>query len=216
MSKQTQSFSELIRLVQQGDAAAFERLVGEYGEAIQREVRFTLLDARLRSCVGESDVYQSVCLRFFSGMRDGRYRLETPRDLVDLLKGITRTRVAELARYWRAQRRDVGRKLSLTEVEVEEAGDTDPRPLDVLADAELVQAAGDRLSPEDRQVLGWRSDGLSWAEIALRLGCHSAEAVRKRHERSLARIALELNDSAETSTSLARASKPAAADGLAR
>lgn len=191
MSEQTQSFTNLMQLVQQGDAAAFASLVDEYGDAIQREVRFTLLDARLRSCVGESDVYQSVLLRFFSGMRDGRYRLETPQDLVGLLKGITRTRVAELARYWHAQRRDVGRNLSLSAIETEDAGASVPQPVDVLADEELARAVGASLPPQDRQILDWRDDGLSWGEIADRLNCRSAEAIRKRHERTLGRIAAE-------------------------
>lgn len=188
---QTQCFADLMELVQQGDGSAFQVILDEYGEAIQREVRFTLLDLRLRSCIGESDVFQSVVLRFFSGMREGQYHVETPRDLVGLLKGIARTRVAELARYWRAQRRDVRRNLSLSAIDAEEARDNDRRVVDVLADAELAQAAGDRLSPQDRQILDWRDDGLSWAEIASRLGFMSAGAVRKRHERSLSRIAIE-------------------------
>jgi hypothetical protein len=195
MSEPSQPFSELIRLVQQGDAAAFERLMDEYGEAIKREVRFTLLDVRLRRCVGESDVYQSVCLRFFSGLQDGRFCLESPRDLVRLLKGIARTRVAELVRFWRAQRRDMGRHLSLSEVEV--AGEPSRRPLDTLADAELARMVEERLSPEDRRILDWRNDGLTWLEIATQLGRGSGESIRKRHERTLHKLALELRPHAD-------------------
>jgi hypothetical protein len=192
MSEPSQSFSELIRLVQQGDAAAFERLMDEYSDAIKREVRFTLLDARLRRCVGESDVYQSVCLRFFSGLQEGRFCLESPQDLVRLLKGIARTRVAELVRFWRAQRRDLGRHLSWTEVAGEVANESSPRLLDTLADAELARMVDERLSPEDRRILDWRSDGLTWLQIATQLGGCSGDSVRKRHERTLHKLVLEL------------------------
>lgn len=193
MQTQTPSFADLVQLVQQGDADAFRAVLEEYGDAIQREVRFTLRDTRVRSCVAESDVFQSVVLRFFCGMQNGQYRLDSPRDLVGLLKGIARTRVAELARYWHAQRRDVRRNIGLSSSVAEAACLNHPRIDDVLAEAELAQAAQERLSPRDRQVLQWRDDGLSWAEIANRLEVISSEAVRKRHERSLGRIAVELN-----------------------
>jgi len=56
----TGDFSQRVTRAQQGDADALERLLTDYGDAIQREIRFCLLVQRLRRVVGESDVYQSV------------------------------------------------------------------------------------------------------------------------------------------------------------
>lgn len=198
MSEPKTRFLELIQLVQQGDETAFACLVDEYGEAIQREVRFTLLDARLRSFIGTSDVYQSVCLRFFAGMRDGRFQVETSAELVCLLKAITRTRVAELARFWYAKRRDVGRTQSLNTVDVDVPGESHGGPLERLADTELAKLADARLSPQDRQIIAMRNGGQSWAEIAGQLGSSNSDTVRKRHERTLQKIALELNTAPKT------------------
>lgn len=191
-----EGFSELMLRVRQGDADALEAVLDEYGEAIRREVRFTLLDTRLRSFVGDSDIYQSVIFRFFSRMREGDFQIETPADLVRLLKGIARTRIAELVRFWHAQRRDLSRNVSNELVLSANATDTDGGPDELLARAELAEAIQKRLSSRDSEILQCREDGLNWSEIAVRLGVSSGEAVRKQHTRSLARIAAELGGTA--------------------
>jgi hypothetical protein len=182
-------FAALMVSVQQGDADAFGELLREYGESIRREIRFTLLDRRLRRFVGDSDVYQSVVVRFFSGVRDGHFKIESSEELVRLLKGITHTRIAELVRYWHAQRRDLSRTDSLTDNSSVLVQDDQVLPLDALEFQEVVTSMEKALTPMDRQILRWRDEGAAWSEIAARLGAVSGEAARKQHERALALVA---------------------------
>jgi RNA polymerase sigma factor (sigma-70 family) len=188
-------FTELMRLVRQGDGESLRILLDEYGEAIEREIRFALLDAKLRNVVGESDVFQSVVLRFFRGLRDGRFSIDGPDDLVRLLRGIVRVRTAELVRFWHAERRDVSRNAPLASDQSGPIPDGAASAWEVLETVELARTACQRLSERDRQILQWREDGLTWPEIAGRLHAVSAESVRKQHERALAKIARQLGES---------------------
>jgi DNA-directed RNA polymerase specialized sigma24 family protein len=193
------TFSELLARVREGEPEALRLLLVEYGDAIRREVRFTLLDARLRRFVGESDVYQSVVMRFFSGAIDGNFTIDSAEDLVRLLKGIARTRIAELIRFWHAQRRNISRNTELGESS--QLADNLRSCGVVLETAELAEAAASLLAPADRQILAWRENGWSWQRIAEQLGAPSSDAVRKQHERALARIAAQLDRSGRISRS---------------
>jgi len=185
----TGDFAQLVTRAQQGDADALERLLNEYGDAIRREVRFCLLDQRLRRVVGESDVYQSVIAQFAFKLREGQYQFATPSDLVGLLKTMARAHVAQLTRFWQARRRDLRKDTDLDTAGVVDAAAHDPTASSVVARAELLMHALERLSKRDRQILDWRQDDLLWPEIARRLNSPSVEALRKQHERALARVA---------------------------
>jgi hypothetical protein len=185
----TGEFAQLVTRAQQGEAEALERLLQEYGDAIQREIRFCLLDQRLRRVVGESDVFQSVIAQFALKLRAGQYYFDTPRDLVALLKTMARGHVAMLARFWQARRRDLRKDTGLDDEGAAEPLARDPTASSVVARVELLELALARLSDRDRQILDWRQDGVPWPEIASRLNAPSAEALRKQHERALARVA---------------------------
>jgi len=185
-------FAQLVTRAQQGDADAMERLLKDYGDAIQREIRFCLLDQRLRRVVGESDVFQSVIAQFAFKLREGRYQFETPSDLVGLLKTMARAHVAQLARFWQARQRDLRKDTGLDAEGVAETPTNDPTVSTVAARVELLDQALSRLSERDRQILDWRQDGVAWLEIAQRLKADSAEALRKQHERALAHVAREI------------------------
>jgi DNA-directed RNA polymerase specialized sigma24 family protein len=186
-------FQELITRLRKGDEHASKQLMDQYAEAIRREARFALLDKRLRRISSESDVCQSVMMRFMVGMWAGRYEIDSPAQLEALLKGIVRNRVADLARHWRAQRRDVrrdsptGSNLGLIHRENEAS------PSDLVSNQELLAEFRRRLATEDLSVLRWRQEGISWPEIASRVGATSAEAIRKHHERAVAKILDELD-----------------------
>lgn len=195
MAVDTEAFSELMHRVRRGDADALQAVMDGYGQAIRREVRFTLLDTRLRRFVGDSDVYQSVVIRFFAGMREGSFRIESPVDLVRLLKGITRTRIAELVRFWHAQRRDLSRTTNDDALLFSNASDKGQSPDEVLVRAEMSAAIQRRLTPRDLEILRLRDDGLSWTGISAQLNGVSGEAVRKQHMRAMSRIAAEIKES---------------------
>lgn len=185
----TGDFGQLVKRAQDGDAEAMELLLKEYGDAIQREIRFCLLDQRLRRVVGESDVFQSVIARFAIKLREGRYHFGSPSDLIGLLKTMARTHVAHLARFWQARRRDLRKNTHLDEDGEAEPPAHDPTASTVVTRAELLELALARLSERDHQILDWRQENVAWLEIARRLNVPSAEALRKQHERALACVA---------------------------
>ncbi len=193
MSVDTANFADLILRVRAGDAEAVEAVMTNYGEALQREVRFTLLDSRLRRFIGDSDVFQSVIFRFFDGMREGSFTVETPTDLVRLLKGIARNRIAELVRFWHAQRRDLSRNAEYDAALTTDPCDEADSPGHVLARAELASRIQKRLEVRDCEIMLLRDEGLSWSVIAERLGAVSGEALRKQHTRAMAQIAAEFS-----------------------
>lgn len=187
------TFSELMESVRRGDVEALDKLLFEYGDAVRREARFTLLDTRLRRFIGESDIYQTVVMRFVAGLREGNFLIDSPEDLIRLLKGIARTRVAELVRYWHAQRRNLSREADLKASGTEQLSTLDAGPLELLAQAESLQQVNSRLSALDQKIFAWRDVGQTWSEIAARLDATSADAVRKQHERALAKVAADLD-----------------------
>ncbi|MEO8495457.1 MAG: hypothetical protein ABI614_10320 [Planctomycetota bacterium] len=182
-------FLELVTSAQQGDADAMDRLLKEYGDAIQREIRFCLLDQRLRAVVGESDVFQSVIAQFAFKLREGQYHFDSPSDLIGLLKVMARTHVAQLARFWHARRRDLRKTTCLDAAGVVERPARDSSASDFVAGVELLENAITHLSERDRQIVDWRQEHVAWLEIARRLNVPSAEALRKQHQRALASVA---------------------------
>ncbi len=191
MQNQIRGFLRLVDRVRMGDEYAVRVFLDRYGDTIRREVRFRLLDRRLRRVVGVCDVYQSVVSRFLFDLMAGSFDLDCPQDVVKLLKAITRRRVAQEARYWSAHRRDVRRNESLDRHGEFVAPYGGASPCDRVAVMELAEKAELLLSDRDRLILKWREDGVVWAEVALRVG-GQPEAVRKQHQRSMARVATAL------------------------
>jgi hypothetical protein len=187
-------FAELVKRAQEGDAEAVERLLEDYGDAIQREIRFCLLDQRLRRVVGESDVFQSVVAQFVGKLREGQYHFDAPSDLVGLLKTLARSHVARVARFWHAQRRDLRRDSGLDANEVADKPIGDPSASSVVARTDLLKHALARLPERDRQILDWRQDDVAWLEIARRLSADNVDSLRKQHQRVVARVAADFPD----------------------
>lgn len=189
----TEDFGKLVRQAQDGDAEAMEQLLKEYGDAIQREIRFCLLDQQLRRVVSESDVFQSVIACFALKLRDGRYEFDTPGDLIGLLKVMARAHVAHVARFWHAKRRDLRRNTGMHAIGVIGVPDRDPVVGNAESDAELLKLAMKHMPERDRQIFDWRQDNVTWPEIARRLNVPSPEALRKQYERHLACLANAIN-----------------------
>lgn len=187
------NFSELIGRVRGGDSTAVGEFLGQYEDAIRREIRFLLLDARLRRIVSESDVCQSVMFRFLVGLWSGQYEVQQPEELMGLLRKMVRCRVADLARHWTAQRRDVRRNVSVDEGRKLENISARVSPSQRVADAELLEEIKKRLGERPRKILALRQQQMTWDEIACELGESAGpEALRKQYERALARVAREL------------------------
>ncbi len=183
-------FSDLIRRVRGGDEAAAAELVRRYEPAIRRVVRIRLADSRLTRAFDSMDVCQSVMASFFVRAALGQYHLDTPDELLKLLATMARHKLADQVDRERAACRD-NRRVEEGSAETREVHSRASSPSRQVAARELLEEVQRRLSPEERQLVELRNQGLDWAAIAARLG-GSPEALRKRLARATERIAREL------------------------
>jgi hypothetical protein len=185
----------LLDRVRHGDDMAVRELVERFGPAVQRELRFRMIDQRLGRFVLGSDLIQSTLTRFLLGLQLGRFQLRNSDDLRRVLRTLARRQVVDSARYWKADRRDVrrNRQLDMDGDSVRSATTSADTPSRILAYRELIALALSRIGPLDRQIAAWRQGGLGWQEILERCpGFPSAEALRKAHQRTMRQIALEI------------------------
>ena len=178
-------FADLIARLRAGDARAAEELFRQYEPVIRMEVRRNMRDSRLRRTFDSLDVCQSVLGSFFVRASLGQYDLDDPAEVVKLLVGMARNKVAFQARKERRQCRDNRRVQSLDDQHQTPAAGLSPSQ--VVAGEELHQAIQQELSEEERQLAERRSLGRSWDDIAAELG-GTAQARRKQLERAIARV----------------------------
>src|SRR5262249_48656274 len=137
------------------------------------------------------DICQSVLTSFFLRAASGSYDLDEPGQLVRLLVGIARNKVAFQARRQHALRRD-----QRPEVALEPSGlgipAQDRSPSRLVAGRELLSEFLRRLSGEERTLAELRAQGHDWAAIAARVG-GTPQARRKQLARATARVARELD-----------------------
>jgi RNA polymerase sigma-70 factor (ECF subfamily) len=185
-----EAFRDLIRRVRAGDEQAAYELVRQYESAIRVAVRVRLSDRSLRRVLDSMDVCQSVFLNFFMRAASGQFELETPEHLLRLLVTMARNKLTNVALKQRAARRDQRR------VEKADAGEQDliapgPSVSELVANRELLREFHKRLSAPERKLADLRAQGLSWPEIATRVG-EDADALRMRLTRAIDRVASEL------------------------
>ena len=184
------SFADFIHRIRAGDAQAAAELVRKYESAIRLEVRMRLSDPRLRRTFDSMDVCQSVLASFFLRAAAGQYDLDEPKQLVRLLVGMARNKLAFQARKQRAGRRDHRRNEALNPDVFEPAGN-DPTPSQVVAGEELLGEFRRRLSAEEQRLADLRAQDRPWEDIAQEMG-GTAQGRRKQLERAVSRIAREL------------------------
>ena len=183
-----QGFAELVKRAGQGECEAAQCLVTQYEPALRRQVRFTLMDNKLRRVLEETDVCQSVMGQFFNGLSTGRFELDGPEQLIGLLRQMVKNKITDQARYWRASRRDYLRNIMPSDSDrVDEPLSPEPTPSRVVEDSEFLAEFESRLSDWERTIFAFRRQGMNWPEIANRTG-EGSEAIRKRFERALDRV----------------------------
>ena len=182
-------FSDLVRRVRAGDAAAAAELVRRYEPAVRVAVRVRLTDPALRRVLDTADVCQSVLANFFVRAAAGQFDLESPGQLLGLLTTMARNKVTNLALRERTARRGGGRPRG----DINDADPADPgsSPSQVVAAEELRRAFRERLSAEERDLADRRARGDGWAEIAAELG-GDPDALRVRLGRAVDRVTAEL------------------------
>jgi RNA polymerase sigma-70 factor (ECF subfamily) len=190
----TGSFDEFIARIRAGDDEAARELVRRFEGVIRREVRLRLDDRRLLRVFDSMDISQSVLTSFFSRAGLGQFEIETPEQLVRLLIGMTRNKLAFQVRRERARRRD-SRLNEARRVDDMQVVSATPGPSQLASDHDLIEAVRGRLDDEERQLADLRAEGWEWAEIAARLG-GSPQGRRMQLSRAVHRVAksLKLDD----------------------
>jgi RNA polymerase sigma-70 factor (ECF subfamily) len=183
------AFADLMVRARRGDAQAAEQLFRRFEPQVRLKVRLRLRDPRLRRRIDEEDVCQSVLLSFFVRIRLGEYDIVTPGELVRLLAGMARNKVAAQARRHAADCRDFRRTEGLTAAETAVAAEAGPGR--AVSGEELLREVRARLSEEEQFIADLRADGRSWAEVAQELG-GTADARRMQLQRAADRVAREL------------------------
>jgi RNA polymerase sigma factor (sigma-70 family) len=190
MRPDVSDFQNLLRRVRAGDETAATELVRRYEPAIRRAVRIRLSDSRLARAFDSMDVCQSVMASFFVRAALGQYELNAPEQLLQLLTTMARHKLADQVDRERAECRDT-RRVEEGSAESREILGAASSPSRQVAAKELLREVQNRLSPEERQLVDLRQQGLDWAAIAERHG-GSPDALRKRLARATQRVAREL------------------------
>src|SRR5262249_50068355 len=111
-------------------------------------------------------------------------------DLLKLLATMARNKVIDKARR-RELEGDLDRRVQMDELPDNALAASQGSPSQQVALRELIGEARRRLSPEERQLLKLRQEGLEWTAIAAQVG-GSPQALRKRLSRAVDMVAQEL------------------------
>ena len=95
-----EEYTDFIRRIRLGDERAAEELIRRYEPEIRLEIRtmLRLRDPRLRRVFDSMDICQSVMVSFFLLAAVGDFDLDEPSQLIRLLVGMARNRLAEHVR----------------------------------------------------------------------------------------------------------------------
>jgi RNA polymerase sigma-70 factor (ECF subfamily) len=182
-------FADLLQRAAAGDPGATDALVARYEPKV-RIVARVLLGPALRPYLDSVDLAQSVHVSIVTGLRDDRFRVSSPDDLIGLAITILRRKAAKHWRHLQRQRRLSGdgsaRAGDLAEtLAALTGGGADPAAEAQFRD-QLAHLCA-RLDDTERQMLDLRLDGYSPAEMADRLGV-SRVALRVRLTRLRQRL----------------------------
>ena len=181
-----EQFSQLLARLRTGDESAARELVSKFEPLVRREVRLRLRDRRLGRAFDSMDVAQSVFATFFIRAAAGEYELGGPEDLVRLLVAVARNKLVSAARKEYAEKRDVRRHSAPDSGILDRVPKGGPSPSRHAAAADLLNHVLAGLSEEERQLVALRGEGLSWEEVAARIG-GTGHARRVQLSRALSR-----------------------------
>jgi len=191
-TKASDEYAEFIGRIRQGDERAAEELVRRYEPEIRLEVRgwLRLRNPALRRVFDSMDICQSVLASFFARAAVGDFDLGEPPQLIRLLVGMARKKVAQQARHHQRQRRDV-RRVGEGGLENETTAGTDETPSRLASGRELLQKFRELLTDEERRIADLRARGSDWAAVAAVLG-GTPDARRKQLARAVTRVENDL------------------------
>jgi RNA polymerase sigma factor (sigma-70 family) len=182
-------FQAILEKIRAGDAAAAEEFVRTYEPYVRQVVRARLRVIRLRRVTDSSDFCQAVMASFLIRITVGEYDLAGSVELKRLLGRMAVNKVIDVARKPEFQYSVVA--VSAPGVRGVEPIAPGPGPASQLVWKDMIEAVRARLTDEERSVSELRTMGLSWNDVADRLG-EKPDAVRNRLNRAMKRIMREL------------------------
>ena len=185
---------ELVRRVQQGDAAAREALFARYGGRVLAIAR-ARLGAKLRGNLESGDILQEAMLEALRGLE--RFEMRDESSLIRWLAQLVEHRITARASYHGASKRDMPLvplegEARPGEPSVPELTARQPGPLTQLEEresSEAVQSALAELTERQRELVLLRDyAGASWEEVARAVEAPTPAAARMLHARALVRL----------------------------
>lgn len=159
-------FAELLARVRLGDEAAAGQLVQRYERAVLRSVR-SRLGKNMRGALDSMDIMQSVHRSLLVGLRNEKYQLSTPHQLIGLAVAMVQRKVA---RHWRKIKKMPVNKLAANAAQqdtpVERLAGHDPTASLVVSAEELLQQFLSQLDELDQQLVRYKLAGHTSADTA--------------------------------------------------
>lgn len=187
-----ENFEKFLAALRKGDEKAVEELVRLCEPQLRRIARTRLAEGHLRREADSMDIVQSVLTSFLHHAAAGDFLIETPDQLLRLLRTMALNRLRDLARKGGAAARkrtaqdQVGNNTPAYAIQGNE-----PSPSEHIVVEDMLDRFLKVLSPEARSIHHWRASGWSWNEIAAELKAPS-NTVRIRFARETLRVAREL------------------------
>jgi RNA polymerase sigma factor (sigma-70 family) len=175
-------FLELLARVRGGDEAAARELVERYERIVLRSVR-TRLGRSMRSAMDSMDVMQSVHRSLLIGLRNERFQMTSPQQLISLAVVMVQRKVA---RHWRKLKR-----FSATAADAVASAPLDTfssipspesAPAELAAADDLLDRFLSKLGDFDRRLVQLKLEGHNSVDTATILNCQPA-FVRMRWSR---------------------------------
>ncbi len=188
MSNAVQSFAELLRRTRQGDPEAALAIAQEYERELRLVARVQLGPA-LRPYLDSLDLVQSVHRSLLIGLRQDKYDISTPGNLIALALTMVRRKVA---RHWRKhqrqQRLETGQCDDTGQLDLLASlsnSDGDPARTAQMHDA--LEHLWNHLDPTEKRLIDLRMNGHTTAEAARTLQL-DADVLRVRLSRLRQRL----------------------------
>jgi RNA polymerase sigma factor (sigma-70 family) len=187
MVESPDDFPILIARARLGDEAALAELFQRYEPEVRVAAR-VFLGRALRVQLDSMDLVQSVYHCLLVGLRENKFDLNTPQQLLGLAMTMVRRKVAH---HWRRMRH-LQRHTPAPDTEgvgnvLTAATAPEPGPAETAQYHDTLQFLFSKLEEKDRQVVELRLQGYSTAEVARRLGL-DADVLRVRLSRLRRRL----------------------------
>jgi RNA polymerase sigma-70 factor (ECF subfamily) len=185
----------LLEKLCRGDAAAAQEVFVAYEPYLRMVVR-RLMPPQLRAKFDSRDVVQSVWADMLQGFRDGGWRFANAAQLRAFLIKVTRNRFIDRVRRYRQAVKYEHSLDQITSAQGMAAGA--PRPSEFARANDLWEQMVALCPPAHQQLLWWKRQGYSLAEIADRTGLHPSSVRRVLYDLARALAAKQTRDPAAT------------------